>query len=92
MRGAVCYVTVDFSVTEHARVTGELTKGLEDLTFNVGRDLAQRQELRYVSKTAGELQEKVDNLLQMLPCERRVKRGMLSLGGKALKFFFRSSP
>jgi predicted RNA-binding protein with EMAP domain len=88
MRGAVWYVTVDFSVTKHTRVIRELTKGLEDLTFNVGRDLAQRQELRYVSKIAEELQEKVENLLQMLPRERRVRRGMLSIGGKALKFLF----
>jgi hypothetical protein len=38
-------------VTTHA-------KGLEDLTFYAGRDVVLRQELRYVSQIAGELQRK----------------------------------
>jgi hypothetical protein len=71
-------------VTTHA-------KGLEDLTFYAGRDVVLRQELRYVSQIAGELQRKMNDLLYMLPCERRVKRGILDLGGKALKFLFRAA-
>ena len=35
-----------------------------------------------------ELQAKIDNIIQMLPREQRIRRGVLSLGGKALKFLF----
>ena len=75
---------VDFSVKEHAQAVGDLIKGLGDLMFAVGRDTAQWQELRYASNLAEELQGKVNDLLQMLPKER-VKRGLVNLGGKALK-------
>jgi hypothetical protein len=75
-------------VTEHAKVIRGLTQGIKDLAANLGNAHVQRQELRYVGMIARELQEKIDNLLQMLPRERRVKRGMLNLGGKALKFLF----
>ena len=88
LRGAVWHVTVDFGVKQHAQAIGDLIKGLGDLTFTRGRDPAQRQELRYASKLAGELQGKVDYLMQMLPRGKRERRGILNLGGKALKFFF----
>jgi hypothetical protein len=90
LRGAVWYVTVDIRVTEYARVIG-LTQGLEELALNLGDDPARRQELRYLSMLAGELQGKLNDVIQMLPSGSRTKRGILSLGGKALKFLFRAA-
>jgi hypothetical protein len=91
MRVAVWYVTTDFGVATHAKAIGDLAEGLEDVAFYAGRDVVLRQELTYVSQIAGELQKKTNDLLHMLPRERRVKRGILNLGGKALKFLFRAA-
>ena len=73
LRGAMWYVTVDVSVTEHAKIIGGLRKGLEDLIFTAGRDTILRQELRYVSSIVEELQAKIDNIIQMLPREQRIR-------------------
>jgi hypothetical protein len=75
-------------VTTHAKAIGDLAKVLEDLTFYAGRDVVLRQELRYVSQISGELQKKTNDVLYILPREIRVKRGILNLGDKALKFLF----
>jgi hypothetical protein len=88
LRGAVWYVTVDLSVSEYSKVIGGLAQSLQDLTLNLGDEPARRQELRYLSMLAGELKGKLDNVLQMLPRDTRTKRGIFSLGGKALKFLF----
>jgi hypothetical protein len=88
LRGAVWDATVDICVTEYAKAIGELTEGLEDLALSLGNDPMRRQELRYLSMVAGELQGKLDNILQMLPRGPRTKRGILSIGGKTLKFIF----
>jgi hypothetical protein len=87
LRGAVWDVTVDISVTDYAKVKGELTKDLEDLAASLGNDPVRRQELRYLSMVARELRGKLDNILQMLPRGPRTKRGILSIGvGSQISF------
>jgi hypothetical protein len=87
----VWYVTVDVSVTEHAKVIRGLTQGIKDLAANLGNAPVQRQELRYMGMIARELQ-KMDNILQMLPRERWVKRGDAQPRGARLSSFFSEPP